>query len=327
MVDPSSIDERANLAGTNRLELLTFKLTGAPDAPLFGINVFKVREVIVAPTPIALPGHHACHRGVADIRGSAVPIIDLGAFCECDPGALDGTDEPRILVLTEFNGSHQGFLVHHVDNILALGWDAIEEPPATLSAAHGNLLTAISLLDESRMLLILDVERVIAAVLGAPVESVPVRSPNAPEARLVFFADDSGVARQQVGRILDRMGLAHAEACNGQQALDALCAMADAAERDGSPLSDRLLAIVTDVEMPVMDGYVLTGHIKSDRRFDGVPVMMHSSLSAVENQRLGMEVGADGYVPKLKPDVFSGMLLQLIERARSPQPGTCVTAG
>jgi len=135
MVDLTSIDARASLAGTNRLELLTFKLGAAKDDALFGINVFKVREVIVAPAMVALPGDHPSHRGMADVRGTAVPIIDLAAFCDIPVDPSLQRDAPGILILTEFNGSHQGFLVDHVDDILALNWDAIEEPPEAISAA------------------------------------------------------------------------------------------------------------------------------------------------------------------------------------------------
>ena len=311
VVDFKSIDDRTNLAGTNRLELLMFRLGDRLDVDrtaLYGINVFKVRELMVLPALTNLPEAHPCLRGVASIRGRAVPVIDLNRYC-----GFSGESASPILVITEFNGSTQGFLVEEVDDIVRLEWNDIDEPPELLANAHDNLLTAVSRLDDKRMLLIIDVERVIADVLGAPdIAGDAITEVEAGEHRTVFFADDSAVARAQVGRILDKMNLRHRSASNGRDALAQLMQMADEAEQKGDALKDSLLAIVTDIEMPQMDGYVLTGKLKADRRFDGVPVMMHSSLSATENRRLGMKVGADGYMPKLRPEDFSVMLSELI---------------
>ena len=325
MVDFKSIDDRTNLAGSNRLELLMFRLGDALDThrtALYGINVFKVRELMVLPPLTPLPGSHPCLRGVASIRGKAVPVIDLNRYC-----GFDGGKDSSILIITEFNNGTQGFLVNEVDDIVRLDWGDIDEPPELLAAAHDNLLTAVSRLDEERMLLIVDVERAIAEVLGSPDEGdEDIAGVDAGERRTVFFADDSAVARAQVGKILDRMSLGHRSAKNGREALEQLLEMADRADERGVALKESLLAVITDVEMPHMDGYVLTSKLKSDRRFDGVPVMMHSSLSATENRRLGMQVGADGYMPKLQPEAFSAMLAGLIHGAHpelgadSPDP-------
>jgi len=129
----------------------------------------------------------------------------------------------------------------------------------------------------------------------------------------VFYVDDSKVARMQIGKILDKMGLSYDCAKNGDQAWKKLSAMADEAEKSGRDVSEQVRAVITDVEMPVMDGYVLTGKIKADKRFNKVPILMHSSLSASENERLGMKVGADAYVPKLRPKEFSQTLNGLLK--------------
>ena len=311
MVDFKSIDERASLAGTNRLELLLFRLKNPRDTDrtaLYAINVFKVRELMVGPPLVRLPGSHPCMVGMANIRGTAVPVIDLERYCN-----FPKSDTPsNILVVTEFNSNTQGFLVDGVENIIQLAWSEIREPPDMLSQDHNNMLTAMSAMEDGRMLLVIDVERIISEVLGNPVTIQTTVSTVTDEQRLVFFADDSAVARAQIGKILDRMCLPHRSAANGEEAFAMLSAMADEAEREGRPLSESLLAVVTDIEMPRMDGYVLTGKIKADSRFDGIPVMMHSSLSSSENERLGMHVGADAYIAKLKPQEFSALLVKLL---------------
>ncbi|MFK8077229.1 MAG: chemotaxis protein [Granulosicoccus sp.] len=310
MVDFKSIDERTNLAGTNRLELLMFRLQDKRDpsnTALYGINVFKVREIIEVPELIKVPQYSEFVAGIATIRGRAIPAIDLGRYCECE--CDDEDNKSGVLIITEFNRSTQGFFIHKVENIIQLEWSKIQEPPDVVRKHHKNTLTAISQIDDDQMLLILDVERVIADVLGSgneAIESAPIPSRN--KGRHVFFADDSLVARKQVGRILERMGIIHDSAKSGLDAFTKLTAMAEEAERKGQHLSEILSAIITDVEMPEMDGYVLTAKIKEDPRFNGIPVMMHTSLSASENLRLGMKVGADAYIPKLQPTEFSHTL-------------------
>lgn len=304
MVDFKSIDQRTSLAGTNRLELLMFKLHDShdlSDSALYGINVFKVREIIESPELVKVPQSNDYVAGIANIRGSAIPVIDLGQYLGCDYG----DKQPGILIVTEFNRSTQGFLIHQVEKIIQLDWNEIHEPPVLIQENHNNTLTAMSLIEDENMLLILDVEKVIADVLGSKIDVIEATEMTLDnKGRKVFFADDSQVARTQIGRILDKMGIEHQSAKSGLEALEALHLMAEEAERAGQPLSHSLSAIITDVEMPEMDGYVLTGKIKGDRRFAGIPVMMHTSLSASENLRLGMKVGADAYIPKLKPDEF-----------------------
>jgi two-component system chemotaxis response regulator CheV len=316
MVDFKSIDEKTNLAGTNRMEILMFMLQDqnkVPDAPLFGINVFKVRELMVVPQLLEGPNKREAIAGMANIRGKAVPVIDLNSYfgtsSDCDG---------NILVVSEFNGSTQGFLVHEVHDITQLEWIDMQEPPELVTELagqkRGNVLTAMSKLEDGRMLLIIDVEQVISEVLGSSYESIEATEmPTDHQGNTVFFVDDSKVARMQIGKILEKMGLQCESANNGDEAWQRLSVLADEAEESGVKLCKTLNAVVTDVEMPVMDGYVLTGKIKADKRFDNVPVLMHSSLSASENERLGMKVGADAYVPKLRPKEFSQTLNGLLK--------------
>lgn len=285
MVDFKSIDEKTNLAGTNRMEILMFMLQDknkVPDAPLFGINVFKVRELMVVPQLLEGPNKRESIAGMANIRGKAVPVIDLNKYF-----GTDSDCSGNILVVSEFNGSTQGFLVHEVHDITQLEWIDMQEPPEMVielsGQNRGNVLTAMSKLDDGRMLLIIDVEQVISEVLGSSYETIEATEmPTDHRGKTVFFVDDSKVARLQIGKILDKMGLNHECAKNGDQAWTKLSALAEEATQSGGTLSDSINAVVTDVEMPVMDGYVLTAKIKADRRFDNVPVLMHSSLSASE---------------------------------------------
>ncbi len=310
------IDDKTNLAGTNRLELLMFTLgrkeSGQP--ALYGINVFKVRELITLPRLIKGPNRHRCCSGVANVRGKAVPVIDLHAYY-----GIQSEEENKIMVITEFNTSTQGFIVDDVEGIIQLDWKNISEPPKIVSelsgVENGNTLTGMSILADETILLIIDVEQIIAEVLGGGIDVIAATDMTTRNnERTVLFADDSRVARAQVSAILTKMDINFHVANNGQEAYDKLIELGDAADAAGECLSNTLNAIITDVEMPVLDGYMLTRKIREDKRFDSIPIMMHSSLSAEENIRLGKKVGVDAYIPKLKPKEFSEELDRLLNK-------------
>jgi two-component system chemotaxis response regulator CheV len=275
----------------------------------FGINVFKVREVMRTPAITAAPDMPDAVQGMVSLRGALVPVVDLGTY------AGVGADAQReIMIVTEYNGHTQGFLVEGVDTILRLDWSQMRVPPEMLTARLGGLVTAVTELPDGRLVMMLDVERVLSETsrydddfLFRDIEPVP-----GGDAHVVYFADDSSVARKQITQTLDAMNVRHVGAVNGRQAWDELRRIATHAEACGRKVSDFVSLVLTDVEMPEMDGYMLTRQIKADRRFAGVPVIMHSSLSGMSNQQLGMSVGVDEYVPKFEPQRLSQTLARLL---------------
>lgn len=310
-----SIDARTKLAGTNRLEVLLFSLgkdrnTGRDE--VFGINVFKVREVMHVPPITRAPDMPNGVEGMVSLRGAMVPVINLQTYCGVQTEA-----EPGILMITEYNKHVQGFLVHSVDTIERLAWDDVKAPPSMLANRLGGLVTAVSELDDDRLVMIMDVERVLAETASLYEDedlfSGIKKLTNAGEIT-VLFADDSSVARDQITRTLDHMGVRHIGATNGAEAWEKLQELAAQAASTGQSVRDLVSFVLTDVEMPEMDGYVLTRRIKEDERFSGLPVIMHSSLTADANQMLGKGVGADAYVPKFQPHELAGTLEQFLSR-------------
>ena len=313
-----NIDARTRLAGTNKLEILLFTLgtdqnTGRRET--FGINVFKVREVMRTPAITAAPEMPASVVGMVSLRGALVPVVDLARYVGV------GADTPRdIMIVTEYNGHTQGFLVEAVDTILRLDWSQMRVPPDMLTANMGGLVTAVTELPENRLVMLLDVEKVLSETTRyddshmfkdiAPID-------NGGE-HLVLFADDSSVARKQICQTLDVLGVKYISAVNGRRAWEELKLMAAQAEAAGRKVSDTLSLVLTDVEMPEMDGYILTRNIKAGPRFEGVPGVMHSSLSGLSNQQLGKSVGVDEYVPKFEPQRLSQTLRRLISRNVAP---------
>lgn len=303
-----SIDERTQLAGTNHLEVLLFSLgtndeTGRNE--VFGINVFKVREVLNIPEITSAPEMPEGVEGFVSLRGDMVPIINLQKFCK-----LSSTDEPKILMITEYNTHVQGFLVNAVDTIQRLNWEQVKEPPPLLSSRLGGLVTAVSELPDKRLVMIMDVEQVLAEAGDFYDETLfdGIEKLDADRQYSILFADDSSVARKQITKALDHLGVKHVGAVNGAEAWKLLNAMADKCEEQGRDIVTEIQAVLTDVEMPEMDGYVLTQKIKADPRFKHLPVIMHSSLTADANMAMGKGVGADAYVPKFQPRELAATL-------------------
>lgn len=311
------IDARTKLAGANKLEILLFTLgldprTGRRET--FGINVFKVREVMRTPPITAAPEMPSSVEGMVSLRGVLVPVVDLAKY------AGMSTDSPReIMIVTEYNGHTQGFLVEAVDTILRLDWSQMRVPPDMLTANLGGLVTAVTELPGPKLVMLLDVEKVLSETTRYDDEFLfkgiePIESD---DSITVYFADDSSVARKQIERTLDVLGVRYVGTVNGRAAWEELEKLASYAAASGRKVKELVALVLTDVEMPEMDGYILTKRIKSDPRFEGVPVIMHSSLSGMSNQQLGRSVGVDEYVAKFEPQRLAEVLRRLISQRAS----------
>ncbi|NLR75366.1 MULTISPECIES: chemotaxis protein [Leeia] len=305
------IDARTKLAGTNKLEILLFTLgmdqrTGRREN--FGINVFKVREVMRTPEITHAPEMPACVEGMVSLRGALVPVVDLAKYT-----GVQTTSRPEIMIVTEYNGHTQGFLVEAVDTILRLDWSQMRVPPDMLTAQMGGIITAVTELDNGRLVMMMDVEKVLAETSSYDDSLSYANIRKVPKPRTIYFADDSTVARKQIATTLDIMGVKYHFAINGKRAWEELDKMAALAEANGQEMKDIVNLILTDVEMPEMDGYMLTKNIKTDPRFRGIPVLMHSSLSGMQNQKLGYSVGVDEYVAKFEPQRLAETLTRLLQ--------------
>jgi len=307
----SFVDQKARLAGSNRMELLLFSLGGRET---FGINVFKVREVCelrpITPTPNMPHGVE----GIISLRGAIIPVIGL-ARCLGMEQKVDGGK----MIITEFSSSTQAFLVGEVDRIVRVDWEQVKSPQSTVAGGSG-LVTAITELAGGRLVSILDVEQILVDVMGE--EEVPaLEAPFGDTSRMVFFADDSAIARKKITQVLEQMQVPFQQAANGREAWERLQMLAHQAQVENTPLHRRLGMVLVDAEMPEMDGYVLTRHIKSDPRFSGIPVLMHSSLSSVANKKLGQQVGVDAYVAKFHFQELAGTISGLLRQAQQEKQG------
>lgn len=302
-----SVNQRTQLVGQNRLELLLFRLKGRQ---LFGINVFKIKEVLQCPKLSSIPNSRAVVRGVSHIRGETIPIIDL-AMAIGMPGIPAEQLATSFVIITEYNRKTQGFLVAGVDRIMNMNWEDILPPPK--GAGKDMYLTAVTRIEE-KLVEIIDVEKVLAEVspLREDVtEALVTRgAERAPGKLPILVVDDSAVARRQIERCLTAIGMDVVTHNDGKQALQYLKELT----RDGSKAGDHLSLIISDVEMPEMDGYTLVTRIKEDPALNGMYVMLHTSLSGVFNKAMVQKVGADDFMAKFSPDELAERIMEIIDQ-------------
>jgi len=302
----SSVDQRTNMVGQNRLELLLFRLQGPQ---FFGINVFKVREVLPCPPLNVLPGAHAHVRGVAHVRGDPITVIDLSAATGGKPVA---DLKNAFILVTEYNRHIQAFLVGNVERIVNVNWSEMLPPPAGVGRSH--YMTAVTRID-SRMVQVIDVEKVFSEISPMHEEvsdSVKAAAKNINLADItVLVADDSAVARNQVRRALESMGVKVELVNDGKQALDWLTDKASQVDN----LSAVVPLLISDIEMPEMDGYTLTAEIKQHDKLKAIHVILHSSLSGVFNEVMIKKVGADQFIAKFHPDELASAVQKWLNPA------------
>ncbi|OLU15104.1 MULTISPECIES: chemotaxis protein CheV [unclassified Pseudomonas] len=299
-----SVNQRTQLVGQNRLELLLFRLDGSQ---LYGINVFKVKEVLQCPKLTIMPKSSPVVRGVANIRGGTIPILDLSIATGKRPlGDINGS----FVIITEYNTKVQGFLVRSVERIVNMNWEEIHPPPKGTGRDH--YLTAVTRLDD-KLVEIIDVEKILAEVaptsevISAGVIDVEVQTKAV--SQHVLIVDDSSVARKQVMRCLQTVGVEVTALNDGRQALDYLQAMV----AEGKSPEQELLMIISDIEMPEMDGYTLTAAIRSDPRMQKLHILLHTSLSGVFNQAMVKKVGANDFLAKFRPDDLASRVVDRIK--------------
>jgi two-component system chemotaxis response regulator CheV len=312
------VDERSNLAGTNKFELLLFRLgvdTRGGRSELFGINVFKIREIVAMPaiTSVAGSGPHVL--GVVNLRGQVIQVLDLPAIAGCRPET-----GLNIMLVTEFARTTQAFAVESVEEIVRLDWSQV------MSSEHGTcsgMVTSIARLEDEhggapRLAQVLDVETILrslapAATPGADAQAIGDRIRIKPGS-VVLAADDSVVARALIEQGLEAMGLPYIITRSGKEAWDQLGAIAAAAEAEGKSVYDKVALLVTDLEMPEMDGFTLTRNIKKSQRFAQMPVVIHSSLSGTTNEEHVRSVGADAYVAKFSAQDLAATIRKILQR-------------
>jgi len=311
------VDERSNLTGTNKFELLLFRLGGdelGERNELFGINVFKIREIAAMPQITTVAGSPEHVLGVVNLRGQIIQVLDLPAIAGCKPKGLN------IMLVTEFARTTQAFAVESVEEIVRLDWNQVMS--AEQSTGFG-LVTSIAKLPEengnpARLAQVLDVETILRNLNPSDETDVPTQTLDnkiqLKPGSVVLAADDSVAARALIEQGLNAMGLPFVMTKSGKEAWDQLNAMASSAEAEGKTVCDKVAFLLTDLDMPEMDGFTLTRNVKKSPRLANLPVVIHSSLSGTTNEEHVRSVGADGYVAKFSLEDLESMIRRVLRQ-------------
>jgi two-component system chemotaxis response regulator CheV len=312
------VDERSNLTGTNKFELLLFRLGGdaqGEHSELFGINVFKIREIVAMPSITKVAGAPDHVLGVVNLRGQIIQVLDLPSIAGVKP--VTGLN---IMLVTEFARTTQAFAVESVEEIVRLDWSQVMS--AERSAASG-MVTSIARLESEngeapRLAQVLDVETILRNMnpdeAPADMEHSVGNKMQLKPGSIILAADDSVVARALIEQGLDAMGLPFVMTKSGKECWDQLNTIASLAEAEGKTVYDKVALVLTDLEMPEMDGFTLTRNIKSSARFGNLPVVIHSSLSGNTNEEHVKKVRADAYVAKFSAEDLAKTLRGILKQ-------------
>jgi two-component system chemotaxis response regulator CheV len=242
-----------------------------------------------------------------------IPVINLPAVVGCKP-----TKGLGILLVTEFARTTQAFAVEEVTEIVRLEWKQVLSAEGT----GGGLVTSIARLDgnveNTRLAQVLDVEQILRDVLPQEQQAAPSAAAmpplHLPPGTVILAADDSAVARLMIEQGLQAMDLPYIMTKTGQEAWDRLQTIAARAEAEGKAVQDKVALVLTDLEMPEMDGFTLTRNIKQDARFKSIPVVIHSSLTGTANEGHVKSVGADAYIAKFMAEELADTIRKMLTR-------------
>lgn len=305
--------EKALKVGSNEMELVDFRIFKQEDdgvyEGIYGINVSKVREIISIPELTDLPGTPDFIEGIFDLRDVVIPVVNLAKWMGVnEPEKMNGS---KRVIITEFNNILIGFIVHEAKRIRRINWNNIE-PAAFLSGSDthaGSKITGVTKIEDDNVLLILDLESVVQEMgLYSPnVDYVLLETQKFSGTALVL--DDSSTARRIVKEALIKMGFSVIEAIDGKDGLEKLN---DFAKLNPGEISDKLKLIISDVEMPRMDGFHFAANVKEDGRFSNVPIIFNSSISDHFSENRGIEAGGEAYLVKFDADKFYNKVADVV---------------
>ncbi|WP_070120358.1 chemotaxis protein [Bacillus marinisedimentorum] len=288
-------------SGTNELEIVEFNVGGSR----FGINVIKVREIIV-PAPITkIPHTHEHIQGIIQLRGDVLPVIDMTKVLGFPPANQPENDK---FIISEFNNTKVVFRVRNVTQIHRISWEQIERPSDLYQGINASVTGVIKRGEE--MILMLDYEKMITDIhpaSGIKKEKLQILGERQRSEKTVLVAEDSAFLRKMLSETLEEAGYIRQQLFeDGKAALDHLESLA----ASGIDPADEIQLVITDIEMPRMDGHHLTRRIKENSSLQKLPVIIFSSLITNELRHKGERVGAEDQVSK--PEIVE--LVQKIDR-------------
>ncbi len=277
-------------SGTNELELLEF-VVGTQH---YGINVAKIRELCPYQPPTPVPNAHEFIEGIFMPRDMLITVIDLSKALGIPPIGDTASD---MYIITNFNRLHTAFHVQKVLGIHRVSWTDVAKPDSTIGSSGKSVATGIAKVD-GRIIIVIDFEKIVSEInpeTGLKLSEIDVMGERSRHDCTILLAEDSPLLLEMLKKCLTRAGYTHLiPTTNGQEAWSTL----DRMFQEGGKVGEDVSCVITDIEMPQMDGHRLTKLIKSDPRFEGLPVVIFSSLVNDEMKRKGEVLGVDAQLSK-----------------------------
>lgn len=277
-------------SGTNELELLEFVVGNQH----YGINVAKISELCPYVEPTLVPNAHEFIEGIFMPRERIITVIDLAKALGVRKSADTSKD---MYIITNFNKIHTAFHVDKVLGIHRVSWGDVVKPDSTISRQGKGIATGITKID-GKIIIVLDFEKIVTEInpeTGLKLSEIEAMGERARNEHTILLAEDSPLLLEMLKKCLIKAGYTHLiPTTNGQEAWDKL----DRMMNEGAIIGKDISLVITDIEMPQMDGHHLTKKIKTDPRFDGLPVVIFSSLVNDEMKRKGEALGVDAQLSK-----------------------------
>ncbi len=307
------MDDSSLKVGSNEMELVDFRIFKQEDGSvyegIYGINVSKVREIIRVPELTELPGTPDFIEGIFDLRNVVIPVVNLAKWMGITEP--DSAEKNSRVIITEFNNVLIGFIVHEAKRIRRISWSEIE--PASFmsntSSIDGGKITGVTKIENENVLLILDLESVVQDLGLYEPDIEHISDEQEKFSGLALVLDDSATARRIVKEALIDMGFKVVEAMDGQEGLSKL---EDLYNNYGDNLAKQLKIIISDVEMPKMDGFHFASNMKNDPRFKNIPIVFNSSISDHFSEDRGLEAGGEAYLVKFKASAFYDEIARVV---------------
>lgn len=307
------MDDNSLKVGSNEMELVDFRIFKQEDGEIYegiyGINVSKVREIIKVPFLTELPGTPEFIEGIFDLREVVIPVVNLAKWM----GIQEPEDMQRNsrVIITEFNNVLIGFIVHDAKRIRRISWSNIE-PATFISSSKGidsSKITGVTKIENDNVLLILDLESVVQDLgLYEPETEIQVKELEHFKG-MALVLDDSATARKIVTDALEKMGFDVIGAVDGEEGLER---MYELAEAYGENLDEHLKIVISDVEMPKMDGFHFAAKVKEDPLFKNVPIIFNSSISDHFSEDRGLKAGGEAYLVKFQAGEFYEQVTRIV---------------
>jgi len=303
--------------GSNEIELVDFRIVknvnGEIYEGIYGINVAKVREIIRLPKLTELPGVPDFIEGIFDLRGVVIPVINLSKWMKVDAGKE--FDKKVRVIIAEFNNILIGFIVHEAKRIRRVSWKDIE--PASFAASSEGVgvekITGVTRIEDNSVLLILDLESIVEELgLVQPPTEVNKLTDGNEFSGISFLLDDSSTARRAMKTALEHMGFDVIEAIDGEDGLERLEHLYK--ELGEEVFKEKVKLIISDIEMPKMDGFHFASKVKKDARFKHIPILFNSSISGEFSEEKGKDAGGDGYLVKFDPKKFYEEVSRVVKK-------------